>query len=83
MEGPAWGLVDAESWGRPYHKATQRHNQAGYRLAMVSGVCPFSVMLCNFDVPSQMMKARLDLTDEKQRESTETTWVMMASGLHM
>jgi hypothetical protein len=30
-----------------------------------------------------MMKVRLDLTDEKQRERTETTWVMMASGLHM
>ena len=29
------------------------------------------------------MKVGLDLTDEKQRERTETTWVMMASGLHI
>lgn len=50
---------------------------------MVPGVCPFSVMLCNFDVASQMLKVRSALTDEKQRERTETTWVMMASGLHM
>ena len=50
---------------------------------MVPGVCPFSVMLCNFDVASQMLKVRLTLTDEKQRERTETTCAMMASGLHM
>jgi len=49
----------------------------------VPGVCPFSVMLCNFDVASEMLKARLALTDEKQRERNETTWVMMASGLHI
>jgi len=49
----------------------------------VPGVCPFSVMLCNFDVASQMLKARLALTDEKQRERNETTRVMMASGLHI
>ena len=54
--------------GRRYHKPTQRHNQAGCRPAMVPGVCPFSVMLCNFDVASQMLKFRLALTDEKQRE---------------
>src|SRR4030095_7129688 len=51
--------------------------------AMVPRVCPFSVMLCNFDVASQMLKFRLALTDEKQRERTETTWARMASGLHM
>jgi hypothetical protein len=50
---------------------------------MVPGGCPFSVMLCNFDIASQLLKDRLALTDEKQRERTETTWVMMASGLHM
>jgi hypothetical protein len=40
-------------------------------------------MLCIFDVASQMLKVSLALTSDKQRERTETTWVMMASGLHI
>jgi hypothetical protein len=40
-------------------------------------------MLCIFDVASQMLKVSLALTGDKQRERTETIWVMMASGLHI
>jgi len=73
----------AKSWGRRYNMPTTRHNKPGSCVAMVPRVCPFSVMLCNFEVASQMLKFRLALTDEKQRERTETTWARMASGLHM